>query len=116
MNLSKELLNELNKLNKTVQDIEWFSIQLRVGRHMDFETNQETFDLALDFNFDSSTHDERMFDYIIDQMEQIDYDEGYGRQYVFGHVVFKDGSWLERVSLDGAEEWQLVVKPTKTWY
>ena len=35
----------------------------------------------------------------------IDYDNGYGHQYVMGWIVFKDKTWLERVEYDGSEWW-----------
>lgn len=35
----------------------------------------------------------------------IDYDNGYGHQYVSGWIVFKDKTWLERVEYDGSECW-----------
>ena len=35
-----------------------------------------------------------------------EYDEGYGGQILFGTVIFKDGSWLERGEYDGSEWWE----------
>ncbi len=40
------------------------------------------------------------------------YDNGYGRQEVFGVVWLTDGAWLERYEYDGAEEWALKKLPT----
>ena len=34
-----------------------------------------------------------------------EYDNGYGGQELFGTVVFKDGSWLDRGEYDGSEWW-----------
>ena len=34
------------------------------------------------------------------------YDNGYGRQILFGTIWYTDGSWSERYEYDGAEEWQ----------
>ena len=39
------------------------------------------------------------------------YDNGYGRQEVFGIVWLTDGAWLERYEYDGAEEWELKKLP-----
>ncbi len=36
----------------------------------------------------------------------VDYDSGYGTQYLFGTVWLADGSWLERKEYDGAEAWE----------
>lgn len=40
------------------------------------------------------------------------YDNGYGRQEVFGVVWLTDGTWLERYEYDGAENWVLKKLPT----
>ena len=34
-----------------------------------------------------------------------EYDNGYGSQELFGEIIFKDGSWLERGEYDGSEWW-----------
>lgn len=34
------------------------------------------------------------------------YDDGYGGQFVFGTIVFTDGSWLTRGEYDGSEWWE----------
>lgn len=38
-------------------------------------------------------------------LQTIDYDEGYGSQELFGIIVFKDGSWMDRYEYDGSEHW-----------
>ena len=38
-------------------------------------------------------------------LRNINYDNGYGSQYVFGFVVFTDGTWIERKEYDGSEWW-----------
>ena len=45
-----------------------------------------------------------------------DYDNGYGEQYVFGFIVFTDGTWLERMEYDGSEWWALRRAPKFTDY
>lgn len=40
-----------------------------------------------------------------------EYDEGYGRQELYGVVLFDDNSWLERAEYDGAEWWSLKEYP-----
>lgn len=35
-----------------------------------------------------------------------EYDNGYGIQHVYGTIVFKDDSWLERREYDGSEWWE----------
>lgn len=38
-------------------------------------------------------------------LRNINYDSGYGTQYVYGFIVFTDGTWLERMEYDGSEWW-----------
>jgi hypothetical protein len=35
----------------------------------------------------------------------LEYDDGYGLQELFGVVLFDDNSWLERHEYDGSENW-----------
>jgi hypothetical protein len=35
-----------------------------------------------------------------------DYDAGYGQQYLYGTIWFRDGSWGKRVEYDGSEKWK----------
>lgn len=39
------------------------------------------------------------------------YNGGYGTQYLYGVVWFKDGTWLERTEYDGSEWWVHEVVP-----
>jgi len=41
-----------------------------------------------------------------DLYKGIEYDSGYGTQYLHGLVVFYDNSWLERAEYDGSEWWE----------
>ena len=41
----------------------------------------------------------------------LEYDNGYGIQQLFGVIWMKDGSWYERGEYDGAEWWQHKVCP-----
>jgi len=43
----------------------------------------------------------------------ITYDNGYGEQKLFGYVVFKDGTWLERSEYDGEEWWEYKKTPSE---
>jgi hypothetical protein len=36
----------------------------------------------------------------------IEYDEGYGGQELFGNIWYEDGSWSERGEYDGSEWWE----------
>lgn len=45
-------------------------------------------------------------------LKQINYDDGYGVQELFGTIVLKDKSWLERYVYDGSEWWEHKVLPS----
>lgn len=49
----------------------------------------------------------------LEKLSKIDYDSGYGQQNLYGAIVFKDKSWLERGEYDGAEWWEYKTVPTK---
>lgn len=42
----------------------------------------------------------------LETLKEINYDNGYGIQELFGTIVFKDGTWLDRGEYDGSEWWQ----------
>lgn len=46
----------------------------------------------------------------LDELD-FEYDHGYGAQFVFGTVWFKDGSWAARQEYDGSESWSINVRP-----
>ena len=41
----------------------------------------------------------------LNTLKTIEYYEGYGLQELYGQVVFKDNTWLERYEYDGSERW-----------
>ena len=41
----------------------------------------------------------------IDKLD-VEYDNGYGSQYLYGLVLFDDGTWLSRCEYDGSEGWE----------
>jgi len=41
----------------------------------------------------------------INDLLSIEYDDGYGRQNLYGTVAYKDGSWMDRCEYDGSEWW-----------
>ena len=46
------------------------------------------------------------------QMSTIDYDPGYGRQYLRGTIWLMNGTWLERGEYDGSEWWRHLECPS----
>ena len=49
-------------------------------------------------------------------LSQINYDSGYGGQELFGIIVFKDCTWLERHEYDGSEWWERKELPLEEDY
>lgn len=49
----------------------------------------------------------------LEALDSMDYDNGYGSQHLFGTIVFKDGTWLERGEYDGSEWWEHRKLPTE---
>lgn len=49
----------------------------------------------------------------LETLADINYDNGYGGQELFGTIVFKDGTWLERAEYDGSEWWAHRKLPTE---
>jgi len=46
-------------------------------------------------------------------LAEIDYDNGYGTQELFGVIVLNNNGWLERYEYDGSECWVHKVPPTE---
>lgn len=46
------------------------------------------------------------FGVFTDQIRNLEYDEGYGGQELFGTIWYIDGTWSERGEYDGSEWWQ----------
>ena len=49
-------------------------------------------------------------DDVLDKLD-FSYDEGYGRQELFGYIWYKDGTWSERCEYDGSEWWRHIKRP-----
>lgn len=47
----------------------------------------------------------------LETLQSINYYSGYGIQELYGTIVFKDNSWLERGEYDGSEWWQRCQTP-----
>lgn len=60
--------------------------------------------MLIELRSNRTEQDERKF---LETLAAIDYDNGYGGQELFGTIVFKDNTWLEREEYDGSEWWEL---------
>ncbi len=60
-----------------------------------------------------SNRDEQDEFFFLEDLASINYNNGYGGQELFGTIVFKDGTWLERGEYDGSEWWEHRKLPTE---
>ena len=100
MNALYELEHKLQAIKKTFEDISWAVVALG---DPDGESTQERCILERGC---------KECEEFKDRLETIEYDSGYGVQYLYGVVVFNDGTWLERGEYDGAEWWQYKKTPS----
>jgi hypothetical protein len=63
-----------------------------------------TYDEANNVNLSFSTEVDFLLFFL--ELMKIEYDSGYGGQYLFGYIVFTDGTWLTRGEYDGSEWWK----------
>ena len=91
MNTLEEINAELKYIGKTIEDIAYGYV-FKEGSY-----NPEEEEYAKEVIFDSRVNT---------KFYSIEYDDGFGGQQLFGIIVFKDNSWLEREEYDGAENWQ----------
>jgi hypothetical protein len=70
---------------------------------IELETGEKVFLLKVDY----TEQDRQAF------MESLDleYDNGYGGQELFGFVWLEDGTWLSRGEYDGSEWWEYNISP-----
>ena len=88
MNAKDELLEVLEETGKCIEDIEFLHIYVE-------------------------NWDEKPLIYIAVSQLDFNYDSGFGGQELFGYVVFKDKTWLERGEYDGSEWWEYKKCPSK---
>lgn len=56
----------------------------------------------------------KIFTDLFKLLEYLDfeYDDGFGNQELFGIILFKDNTWMERAEYDGSEWWEYKKCPT----
>ena len=87
VNAREELINFIGECNKIIEDIDYLHIYVK---GIEITSIEE-----------------------INKLSNITYNSGYGTQELYGAVVFKDKSWLERGEYDGSEWWKYKTVPTK---
>jgi len=93
VNAKEELLKKLNQVNKNIEDIDAYCIF-----YYEFEKCKEI----------NGENPNDLLDFL-----NFEYDDGYGLQHLFGKILFKDKSWLERTDYDGLEWWEYLKSPNK---
>lgn len=95
INAKEELLEVLKRSGKSIEDIEFAGLR--------YDCNPEEVDLGC---VTENTN------FLLKSLDFL-YDEDYGTQHIYGYILFRDGSWLERGEYDGAEWWKFMIPPTK---
>lgn len=55
-------------------------------------------------------HTQEQFDQFVAVLD-VEYDNGYGGQNLYGHIWYVDGTWSERGEYDGSEWWDYKTAP-----
>jgi hypothetical protein len=50
-------------------------------------------------------HTQEQYEQFINMLD-VEYDDGYGRQNLYGTIWYTDGTWSERGEYDGSEWWE----------
>lgn len=98
INAKEELLETLQEIGKSIEDIEFAGVYYDCSNYDIGKPGARC--ATEDTNF--------LLDFL-----NFSYDEGFGMQYIYGYILFSDGSWLERREYDGAEWWKFMTIPTK---
>ena len=109
-NAKKELLRVMNNTLHTYDDIRCavISIGFDYQNKLDFEEYNEHKDRGESWGRYLVLKDGYADSELSDFMKELDveYDSGFGGQELYGYVVMRDGSWLERNEYDGSEWWE----------
>lgn len=97
MNIKEELINVIDRHGYSIDDISWVWLSVDNSDNI-FNDNTE----GHYYEFDKEDNDD-INDFI--NSLDINYDDGYGRQYVDGVVMMNDNTWFERKEYDGSEWW-----------
>lgn len=65
---------------------------------------EKSYDEKKKFYYNSTIHTFSDLECILDQLN-FEYDNGYGHQYIYGTIWYKDGTWSIRYEYDGSESW-----------
>jgi hypothetical protein len=102
MNAKLELLDKLNEMNKTIENVLAINIKFYIGydivdgKYVDFE--------LIKINVIGNKN-------VINNLD-VEYYEGFGSQQLRGVVLLDNNDWLERQQYDGSEWWEYRKCPT----
>ena len=129
----KNIANEIKGLNINPDDLHWAELEIRLldGTLIEAKDINEAEEIAnkkglIDYNHKISDEDFKELQKItiksnslkdlLQKTKDYWYHKGYGAQYLFGHIVLKDGSWHQRKEYDGYEWWEYCQAPkTPSW-
>lgn len=71
------------------------------------EKNNKTTDniIAIRVILESPKNDDIAI-YTLEDLKDVNYDDGFGSQNLYGIILLDDNDWLERVEYDGSEWWE----------
>jgi hypothetical protein len=102
MNAKLELLDKLNEMNKTIENVLAINIKFYIGydivdgKYVDFE--------LIKINVIGNKN-------VINNLD-VEYYAGFGSQQLRGVVLLDNNDWLERQQYDGSEWWEYRKCPT----
>lgn len=68
----------------------------------EYDDEVETTDVSVTLGLGYTKADYDLFIKMLD----VEYDDGYGGQELFGTIWLKDGTWMDRGEYDGSEWWE----------
>jgi hypothetical protein len=98
MNAKNELLEIIKKHNVTIKCA-------RLYFDGSYTSNYKSENINLKIRYT-----EEDYNIFLDKID-IEYDEGFGSQELFGIVWFTDGTWLDRGEYNGSEWWNYNIVP-----
>lgn len=110
--MSDFTINALEELQSTIQEVEdgydaeLVAVDIRLESDINFETYKPYEVTDVRFLADK----DKDIDKALAPLDR-EYDNGYGRQYLFGTIWFTKGIWATRYEYDGSEEWDIHVYP-----
>lgn len=99
MNLLQETLEMIDEIiAENNNEISWAKIHTEESIDNEIEKPNESFVLR-------PNHTEQEKEDFFRSLN-FEYDKGYGCQFVYGVIVFNDGTWMSRGEYDGSEWWE----------